>query len=88
MKASPLSQDRLVSFRLAWDLDCRGLMVVMARRGWGLDRRGWPWVGSDHRGLSWVASNYVWLWVGLDRVSGHGSVAHRGLPQFARLGPL
>ena len=54
MKASPLSQGRLVSFRLAWDLDCRGPMVVMARRGWGLDSHGWPRVGSNHSGLLWV----------------------------------
>ena len=63
---------------------------------------GWPWVGSDHRGLPWVAMGgfrspwiavggfrlRVWLWVGLDRVSGHGAVAHHGLPQFARLRSL
>ena len=87
MKASPLSQDRLVGLRLAWDSICRGPVVVMAHHGSSSDRCGWPWVGSDHRGLSWVASNCVWLWVGLDRVSGHGAVARRGPPRFAHVGP-
>ena len=84
MKAFPLSQDRLVGFRLAWDSDYHGSVVVVACCGWGSDRSGWPWVAVGGFKSSWIAMGgfrlRVWLWVGLDCVSGHGAVAHRGLP--------
>ena len=92
MKSSPLSQDRLVGFRLAWDSNYSGSVVVVARRRWGSDRCGWLWVAMGGFRSPWIAVGgfrlRVWLWVGLDHVSGHEVVAHRGLPQFARLGPL
>ena len=77
---------------MAWDSDYHGSMVVVARRGWVSNRYGWSWVAMGGFRSPWIVVGgfrlRVWLWVGLDRVSGHGAIAHRGPPQFARLGPL
>ena len=89
MKASPLSLSRLtcrlqsgVGFKLPW-----------AGGGYGLPWVGFrsPWVAMGGFRSPWIAvggfRSPVWLWVGLDRVSGHGVVARRGPPRFTRLGP-
>ena len=63
-----------MGFRLPWVSGGRGLLWVGFRS---------QWVAVGGFKSSWIAMGgfrlRVWLWVGLDCVSGHGAVAYRGL---------
>ena len=64
-----------MGFRLPWVGGGRGSSWVGFRSLWealGGLRSSWIDMGGFRL--------RVWLWVGLDCVSGHGAVAHRGLP--------